>query len=163
MSVKCLLLCVEKPHQNYQDQPHQIMRGIVHLYSMWKIQKFQCMWKVHLISTFFSESVSSVTYSLATELYSRAIEIWSCHTHYAISRPLDYGLAICIMLLVRDVYLLLQHMQFTNAITIYMIVWSCSITLLLCIYIEREYSRPDHEMRTTSHPGNISMQNHVHR
>ncbi len=36
-------------------QRHQIMRGI-HLYFMWKIQKCQYMWKVHIISTFFSES-----------------------------------------------------------------------------------------------------------
>ena len=27
--------------------------GIIHLYSMWKIQKYQCMWKVHINSTFF--------------------------------------------------------------------------------------------------------------
>ncbi len=57
LSVKCLLLWVEKPHRNYQDQPHHIMRGIIHLYSMWKIRKSQCMWKVHIISTLFSESV----------------------------------------------------------------------------------------------------------
>ncbi len=49
---------VEKPHQNYQDQPHQTMRGTIHIYSMWKIRKSQCMWKVHIISTFFSESVA---------------------------------------------------------------------------------------------------------
>ncbi len=33
------------------------MRGIFHLYSMWKIQTFTYMWKVHKISSFFSESV----------------------------------------------------------------------------------------------------------
>ncbi len=30
------------------------------LYSMWKIQKSQCMWKVHIISTFFSESAVGI-------------------------------------------------------------------------------------------------------
>ncbi len=48
---------IEKPHQKYQDQPHQIIRGIIHLYSMWKIQKSQYMWKIHINSTFFSENV----------------------------------------------------------------------------------------------------------
>ncbi len=47
-------------YQNYQEKPHQIMRGIIHLYSMWKIRKSQCMWNVHIISTFFSESVLSI-------------------------------------------------------------------------------------------------------
>ena len=42
--------------QYFQDLPHQILQGISHLYSMWKIQKFHCMLKDHLISTFFSES-----------------------------------------------------------------------------------------------------------
>ncbi len=32
---------------------HQIMRQIIARYSMWNIQKSQCMWKVHLSSTFF--------------------------------------------------------------------------------------------------------------
>ncbi len=32
---------------------YQIMRGIIHLYSMLKLQKSQCMWKVHIISTFY--------------------------------------------------------------------------------------------------------------
>ena len=33
------------------------MRGITHLKSWWKMPKSQCMWKVHNISTFFSEGV----------------------------------------------------------------------------------------------------------
>ena len=47
-------LRVEKPHQSYQYQPHQM--GGICLHSMWKIQKFQYMLKGHIISTFFSES-----------------------------------------------------------------------------------------------------------
>ncbi len=36
------------------------LRGIPHLKSRWKMPKSQYMWKVHIISTFFSESVGTV-------------------------------------------------------------------------------------------------------
>ena len=56
-SEHCLCSSVLTFHINWQglikDQPHQIMRWIINLHSMWKIQKSQCIWKVHLISTFF--------------------------------------------------------------------------------------------------------------
>ena len=37
-----------------------VMRRIIHLSSMWKIPKSHCMWKVHIGSTFFSESAGKM-------------------------------------------------------------------------------------------------------
>ncbi len=54
--IEKLLHCLGNYDKRYHVEPSNHV--LSNTYSIWKIQKSQCMWKVHIISTFFSESVA---------------------------------------------------------------------------------------------------------